>query len=245
MKTIILFGICIFQFFISYGQNALELVNPFVGTGGHGHTHPAASAPFGMVQLGPDTRLDGWDGCSGYHYTDTAIYGFSHTHLSGTGVADYNDVLFRPITDYRDAIPNKPIAFKKSDEKATAGYYSTVLTNGVLCEFTATPRTGIHRYTFPDSVPAYIFVDLGHRDKTLSANFTGEGPINFNGHRFSKSWAAKQKLFFSGISNQPYTLVETGEPDTWIMDFGQLKEPLEIYVALSSTGTSGATANLK
>lgn len=245
MKKTLLFGISIFLFIICNAQTRVQLINPFVGTGGHGHTHPAASAPFGMVQVGPDTRLEGWDGCSGYHYTDTAIYGFSHTHLSGTGVADYNDILFRPITDYREAEPNNPIPFKKSEEQASAGHYSVKLDNGVFCEFTATPRTGIHRYTFPDSVRAYIFVDLGHRDKTLSSDFIGEGPINFEGHRFSQSWAENQKLFFSGICNKPYTLVETAEPHTWIMDFGQLDEPLEIYVALSSTGTDGATANLK
>ena len=73
-------------------------VNPFIGTGGHGHTYPGASAPFGMIQLSPDSRLDGWDGCGGYHYTDSIIYGFSHTHLSGTGVSDYGDVLLMPTT---------------------------------------------------------------------------------------------------------------------------------------------------
>src|SRR5476651_2183721 len=98
-------------------------VDPFIGTGGHGHTYPGATAPFGMVQLSPDTRLTGWDGCSGYYYTDTVVYGFSHTHLSGTGIADYCDVLFMPTTgeaqfkntDYQSS-------FKKKNEVATPGY---------------------------------------------------------------------------------------------------------------------------
>lgn len=74
-------------------------VNTFIGTGGHGHTFPGATAPFGMVQLSPDTRLEGWDGCGGYHFTDSIVYGFSHTHLSGTGVSDYGDVLLMPYVD--------------------------------------------------------------------------------------------------------------------------------------------------
>ncbi|MBT8273932.1 MAG: glycoside hydrolase family 92 protein, partial [Bacteroidia bacterium] len=74
----------------------ISYVNPFIGTGGHGHTYPGATMPFGMMQLSPDTRLDGWDGCSGYHYSDNYIYGFSHTHLSGTGVSDYGDILLMP-----------------------------------------------------------------------------------------------------------------------------------------------------
>ena len=76
----------------------IDYVNPFIGTGGHGHTYPGVSLPFGMVQLSPDTRLEGWDGCGGYHFSDSIIYGFSHTHLSGTGISDYGDVLLMPTT---------------------------------------------------------------------------------------------------------------------------------------------------
>src|SRR6266566_9018679 len=81
---------------LSAQQNLTQYVDPFIGTGGHGHTYPGATMPFGMVQLSPDTRLTGWDGCSGYHYSDSLIYGFSHTHLSGTGISDYGDILFMP-----------------------------------------------------------------------------------------------------------------------------------------------------
>ena len=77
----------------------IAYVNPFIGTGGHGHTYPGATMPFGMMQLSPDTRLDGWDGCSGYHYSDEFIFGFSHTHLSGTGVSDYGDILLMPTDE--------------------------------------------------------------------------------------------------------------------------------------------------
>ena len=92
-------------------------IDPFIGTGGHGHTHPAATAPFGMLQIGPDTRREGWDGCSGYHYTDTTVWGFSHTHLSGTGVGDYGDFLFKP---WSGPFADQPAAFRKASERATA-----------------------------------------------------------------------------------------------------------------------------
>src|SRR5262245_10981326 len=115
---IITFSLC--------GQDLTQYVNPFIGTGGHGHTFPGATTPFGMVQLSPDTRIDGsWDGCSGYHYSDPVIYGFSHTHLSGTGCSDYGDIAFMPVF-----IPPGPAAeptwssgFSHKNEKAEAGFY--------------------------------------------------------------------------------------------------------------------------
>lgn len=103
-------------------------INPFIGTGGHGHTFPGATVPFGMVQVSPDTRLTGWDGCSGYHYSDTRIYGFSHTHLSGTGCSDYGDVMLMPTVG-KVQLRNKNYSspFKKETEKASAGYYAVHL----------------------------------------------------------------------------------------------------------------------
>ncbi len=141
--------------FVSFNSSAQKrkdrdyalLVDPFIGTGGHGHTYPGAAMPFGMVQLSPDTRLEGWDGCSGYHYTDTVVYGFSHTHLSGTGIPDYCDVLFMPTTgdpqfkntDYRSG-------FKKKNELASLGYYKTLLDKyNIGVELTATTRVCVNR----------------------------------------------------------------------------------------------------
>ena len=109
-------------------------VNPFIGTGGHGHTYPGASSPFGMVQLSPDSRLEGWDGCGGYHYLDTIIYGFSHTHLSGTGVSDYGDILLMPTTgklllnNGADGNPGYCSKFSHENEQAKAGYYQVFWT---------------------------------------------------------------------------------------------------------------------
>src|ERR1700761_9259572 len=126
-------------------------VDPFIGTGGHGHTYPGAVVPFGMVQLSPDTRLTGWDGCSGYYYTDTVVYGFSHTHLSGTGIADYCDVLFMPTTgEPKLKKEDYSSPFKKKNELASPGYYKTHLEKyNIDAELTATTRVGIHRYSYP------------------------------------------------------------------------------------------------
>ena len=157
---------------VANGQ--LKYVNPFIGTGGHGHTYPGATAPFGLVQLSPDTRIDmmDWDGCSGYHYSDSLIYGFSHTHLSGTGVADYCDILLMPYTGGAELTPAAYASkFKKSKEKAEAGYYSVLLEKDkILAELTATERVGVHRYTFPaNRERGHILIDLRHRDEVLDA----------------------------------------------------------------------------
>ncbi|HVF46518.1 MAG TPA: hypothetical protein VNA17_03025, partial [Pyrinomonadaceae bacterium] len=139
-------------------------VNPFIGTGAHGHTFPGATMPFGMVQLSPDTRIDNWDGSSGYHYSDDVIYGFSHTHLSGTGIPDGCDILFMPTVNERE---NYSVAsndanlstyrgyassFSHADEVSAPGYYSVKINDAKLqVELTATKRVGMHRYTFPKS----------------------------------------------------------------------------------------------
>ncbi|MEO8087484.1 MAG: glycoside hydrolase family 92 protein, partial [Bacteroidota bacterium] len=116
-------------------------VDPFIGTGGHGHTFPGATTPFGMVQLSPDTRDDGsWDGCSGYHYSDSLLFGFSHTHLSGTGCSDYGDILMMPVFDTVSLQKKYAAKFKHENEKAEAGFYSVKMENGISAELTATTR---------------------------------------------------------------------------------------------------------
>ena len=135
-------------------ENLTQWVDPFIGTGGHGHTFPGATSPFGMVQLSPDTRLDGWDGCSGYHYSDSYIYGFSHTHLSGTGVSDYGDILIMPTHEVNyhngaDGADGYRAPFSHEKEKASPGYYEVYLDEiDVLTKLTTTPRAGVHQYQF-------------------------------------------------------------------------------------------------
>lgn len=204
----------------------LRHVNPFIGTGGHGHTFPGPSLPFGMVQLSPDTRLTGWDGCSGYHASDRVLYGFSHTHLSGTGCSDYGDVLLLPATGpvklrsgYRfkgeDPAPRDPAgygsAFRKETERAEPGYYAVELDDyRVKAELTATLRSGLHRYTFPGG-PAHVLVDLGHRDEVIASSLRIAGPDRIEGLRRSKAWAKDQVLHFVARFSRPFDRAELAQ----------------------------------
>ncbi|MBT3208493.1 MAG: glycoside hydrolase family 92 protein [Bacteroidetes bacterium] len=182
-------------------------VNPFIGTGGHGHTYPGVCSPFGMVQLSPDTRLDGWDGCSAYHYSDSVVYGFSHTHLSGTGCSDYGDILLMPTTG-KPSLNNEDYAskFSHKNEKATAGYYSTKLNDyGIIVELTATQRAGFHKYTFPESEKSNIIIDLDHRDKVLDAEIEILSDTEIAGKRISRAWANEQHVYFVAKFSKAFT----------------------------------------
>ncbi|MEN8250909.1 MAG: glycoside hydrolase family 92 protein, partial [Bacteroidota bacterium] len=170
-------------------------VNPFIGTGGHGHTYPGASAPFGMVQLSPDTRVYGWDACSGYHYSDSTILGFSHTHLSGTGAADYGDILFTPRISLSDTLP---IKFKHDNEEAWAGYYKVNLKNSVDVELTTTKRVGIHQYSYSTD-NAFVAIDLKHGigpDNPFEMGWKKTGDSEITGYRRSEGWARDQMVHY-------------------------------------------------
>lgn len=180
-----------------------KYVNPLIGTGGHGHTFPGATVPFGMVQLSPDTRIDNWDGSSGYHYSDNEIFGFSHTHLSGTGIPDYCDILLMPTVGEADFNKTKS-TFSHQNETATAGYYSVKLDNGVTAELTATERVGLHRYTFPQSDKANIVLDLKWRDKVLDSELKIVGKNRVEGFRRSSSWAKDQIVYFVAEFSKPF-----------------------------------------
>lgn len=245
-------------------------VNPFIGTGGHGHTFPGATMPFGMVQLSPDTRTDNWDGSSGYHYSDDVIYGFSHTHLSGTGIPDYCDILVRPVAgnekiEKADAKGNSrfpdrfaPIPFSHTDEKAEPGFYTVNLGNGVLAEMTATPRVGLHRYTFRQSDDPRIAFDLEWRDKVLDSQLKVVNNRRIEGFRRSTSWAKDQIVYFVAEFSKPIdgSRVEADgmeiRPDgdnhskdlKAIFFFKKTNEPILLKVALSPVSIEGARKNL-
>ena len=164
LKITAVLGCCTWLLACTEPKEVIQYVNPFIGTEEVGHTYPGAVAPFGMVQLSPDTRTEDWSACSGYQYTDTMLYGFSHTHMSGTGGADLGDILFLPLTGGFDATylkEKKRMGMLKAGEKAAAGYYAVKLTNGVLAELTATSLCGVHRYTYPDGERS-LLVDLSH-----------------------------------------------------------------------------------
>lgn len=180
-------------------KNYASLVNPFIGTGGHGHTYPGASMPFGMMQLSPDTRLEGWDGCGGYHYSDSLIYGFSHTHLSGTGIPDYCDILLMPFTgDVQWNNKEYASPFSHKNEKATPGYYEVLLDkHNIKAALTTTVRAGMHQYSFPSgATEGKILIDLKHRDEVLESSLEIVNDYEVRGMRRSKSWAANQVIYF-------------------------------------------------
>lgn len=241
-----------------------KYVNPFIGTGGHGHTFPGATVPFGMVQLSPDTRIDGsWDGCSGYHYSDNVIYGFSHTHLNGTGVSDFGDIMLMP-TMGAPSLNNKDYSspFSHANEKASAGYYSVKLDDdNILAELTATPRVGMHRYTFSKKGQANIILDLNHRDKLLMGEVRIIDNKTFEVLRRSEAWARDQYVYariefskpvkVTAVNNNAFAPAKV--TDTFFagsllaLSFSadvKKGEQLLVKVALSPTGYEGAAKNM-
>jgi predicted alpha-1,2-mannosidase len=181
-------------------QRLTKYVDPFLGTGGHGHTYPGATVPFGMVQLSPDNGTQGWDWCSGYHYSSDSIAGFSHTHLNGTGIGDWCDVSIQPLTDTGGA-GNRFMkhAFSHDKEKAAPGYYAVTFNNGIRCEMTATARCGFHRYRFPGK-EQWIRIDPGFQinwDSTTHASLTIVNDSTITGYRFSTGWAKNQRVYFA------------------------------------------------
>lgn len=197
-------------------KNYTSLVNPFIGTGGHGHTYPGPSMPFGMMQLSPDTRLEGWDGCSGYHYSDSIIYGFSHTHLSGTGVADYCDILLMPFSGevkWKNSEYASPFSHK--NEKASPGYYEVMLNkHQIKAALTTSYRSGMHAYTFAENGEGKILLDLKHRDEVLASSLEIVNEYEVKGMRRSKSWANDQTVFFYIRFEKPIKEFGIAENDT-------------------------------
>jgi len=194
-------------------------VNTFIGTGGHGHTFPGATTPYGMVQLSPDTRTFGWDACGGYHYSDSSIIGFSHTHLSGTGISDLGDFLFMPFSGQAKLIPGKPenpeegyrSRFSHASEKAEPGYYSVLLDDDqIQAELTASPRAGFHRYTFSKNDSNGVIIDLSHTiypDNNPSHEFKIISDTEIAGYKGSGGWAKEQHTWFHAKFNQPFQCV--------------------------------------
>lgn len=233
----------------SSSNNLSEYVNPFVGTGGHGHTFPGAASPFGMVQLSPDTRIDdSWDGCGGYHYDDSFIYGFSHTHLSGTGVSDYGDVLMMPTGGPRSIMPsfnpyNYRSNYNHSSEVAEAGYYSVYLpTHEIKAELTVTPHVGIHRYTYYQSFDkskftAKVLIDLNHRDYVISHRMEQLDQHRIGGWRQSKAWANNQWVFFVIEFSQDISRIITAQ------DGRKMVVEFDMGYSDANSGSGNASAN--
>ncbi len=248
-------------------KSPADYVNTFIGTGGHGHTYPGATLPFGMVQLSPDTRLEGWDGCSGYHYDDNYIYGFSHTHLNGTGVPDLCDILFMPTTgetrwnNGSDGKPGYGSHFKHSSENSETGYYKVSLDDyRITAELTATTRVGMHCYTFPASNESNILVDLFHRDEVLESSIKVISDTQIEGLRRSRSWAENQYVYFVAEFSKPFLSYEIAVDNKTqpgitsdenkknikaIFHFNTTKgEKIYVKVGISAVNEKGAGLNL-
>lgn len=254
MKKIASLLITVLAVATSFAQS--QYVNPFVGTAEHGHTYPGAILPFGAIQLSPDTRLDGWDGCSGYHYSDSRIYGFSHTHLSGTGCSDYGDILVTPFIGDPSVVNEKyALSFSHKNENAEPGYYVVKFDNGITAEMTAANYVGVHRYTFPKEGKHGIIVDLQHRDKTLESSMTMKAN-DLVGYRRSEAWNDDQYCAFSlktsvpaesvvyYVDDKPVNIKEIkGTNCKAVLYFPERVKEVTVKVAISAVDVEGAINN--
>ncbi|WP_077262773.1 GH92 family glycosyl hydrolase [Vibrio campbellii] len=270
----------------------LKYVDPMIGTAASGHTFPGATVPAGMVQLSPDTfigsntdhesGLNPWHSASGYwdssNYetgevvnTDVPLYGFSHTHLSGTGATDLGDILVLPYADMANTQLN---SFDKANEEASAGYYKTKLNQGQIeVELSATKRVGLHKYTFADGADRNVKFDLGHtlmnnNGKSLKNKVEVVDEYTIRGRKTSTGWFQGQDhqgqdIFFYAKFNQPIAKALLGEQDleptremrngavysgddlTAYLNFGAGEEPIEIRVGISPVNWQGAQKNLE
>jgi len=248
-------------------KKLIDYVDPFIGTGGHGHTFPGAVVPFGMVQLSPDNGTSGWDWCSGYHYSENQLVGFSHTHLSGTGIGDWLDISVMPLlSPIRAEQATTKATFSHSNEKASPGYYSVQLDNQIGVELTATERVGYHRYHFPDQSTPTIRLDLAFNLNWDSPTETYAKVIDDStlvGYRYSTGWAQQQRVYFAirtsvpfkeavlegyGIQSAQIKAVKTEEKGKGVsaqLVFNEQQKNIEMKVALSMTDETKALAALQ
>ena len=209
-------------------EDLTKFVKIAIGTGGHGHTYPGATVPFGMVQLSPDTFNDGWDWCSGYHYSDSSIMGFSHTHLSGTGASDMLDFLLMPGTGPSKIFPGSRqnpgegyrSRFSHEEEIAEPGYYSVILRDyDIRVELSATERAGIHRYTFPQGDSSHFILDLFHgygSAPILWADLKILGDDTVVGGRSVKGWAPGREIYFAMKFSKPFRSSQIVSEDKYL-----------------------------
>ena len=242
-----------FFFNTGFSQSPVNFVNPYIGTGGHGHVFLGANVPFGAVQLGPVNISEGWDWCSGYNYSDSTIIGFSHTHLSGTGIGDLGDILIMPttgelITDKGSLkAPGNFSLFNHADEKVSPGYYSVDLKRyHIKAELTASTRVGFHRYTFPASQQSHIIIDLVEGigwDMPVDAYIKKLNDSTIAGYRFSKGWASDQRIYFVAVFSKPFKniqLFKNGEIET-----GNVVMSDSVKAAINFSTNEGETIELK
>ncbi|UKJ07039.1 GH92 family glycosyl hydrolase [Solitalea lacus] len=259
LKCIVAAGVAFMSTQVMAQQKSkkIDYVNPFIGTGGHGHTYPGATVPFGMVQLSPDNGTQGWDWCSGYHYSDSVIAGFSHTHLSGTGIGDLADISVMPTVKLVESAKIKE-RFSHQHEKASPGYYSVdLLDSKIKVELSASQNVGWHRYTFPKAQIASIRFDLGFAinwDAPVETFIKIENDSTVVGYRKSKGWSEEQWVFFAARLNKKvegFSMVKDGQSSGYKTEKGKdvkaslifstnAGEEVLMKVAISSANIEGA-----
>ena len=243
-------------------------VNPYIGSGEHGHVFVGANVPFGAVQVGPQNIFKGWDWCSGYHYSDSIIIGFSHTHLSGTGCSDLGDILLMPYTGEvrtlrgeQDNIEGAASSYySHANESVEPGYYSLLMDNGVKAELTATERVALHRYTYPAEGERRLLINLkeGIGDVAYDTYLKKVDEYTVEGYRFSKGWSPRHKVFFTLKSEQPIASLAVfnddqpagndelkGESVKGVITFKSDAPTVLVKVAISSVSCENALANLQ
>lgn len=218
-------------------------VNPWIGTGGHGHVFLGANVPFGFVQLGPTEPTRGWDWCSGYHYSDNVLIGFSHLHLSGTGIGDLGDVTLLPVVDERQ----DSVVFSHSSETVRPGYYAIDLHHpDVKVELTTTQRVGFHRYTFASPTGRLMKINLRDGigwDKLLTSSLKQTGPHSLEGSRISTGWAKHQQVYFAAEFSEAVEILSCTD-NVFTIRIADSDRPLLVKVGLSAVNTANARQNL-
>lgn len=226
-------------------QDYTQYVNPFIGTGGHGHVFLGANVPFGNIQAGPTQKKQGWDWCSGYHYSDSTVIGFGQMHLSGTGIGDLGDVSLLPMTNPSQ----REVKFSHRAEYVRPGYYSVMLASGIRVELTATQRVAFHRYSFPaDATKGYIALNLAQGigwDKMTSCKFKQESDKTITGFRMSEGWAKDQRVYFVAEFSEPVKLEENERDTIGIFSVASTNQPLLVKVGISAISVENARENLQ
>ena len=226
-------------------QDYTQYVNPFIGTGGHGHVFLGANVPFGNIQAGPTQKKQGWDWCSGYHYSDSTVIGFGQIHLSGTGIGDLGDVSLLPMTNPSQ----REVKFSHKAEYVRPGYYSVMLASGIRVELTATQRVAFHRYSFPaDATKGYIALNLAQGigwDKMTSCKFKQESDKTITGFRLSEGWAKDQRVYFVAEFSEPVKLEENERDTIGIFSVASTSQPLLVKVGISAVSVENARENLQ
>ena len=226
-------------------QDYTQYVNPFIGTGGHGHVFLGANVPFGNIQAGPTQKKQGWDWCSGYHYSDSTVIGFGQMHLSGTGIGDLGDVSLLPMTNPSQ----REVKFSHKAEYVRPGYYSVMLASGIRVELTATQRVAFHRYSFPaDATKGYIALNLAQGigwDKMTSCKFKQESDKTITGFRMSEGWAKDQRVYFVAEFSEPVKLEENERDTIGIFSVASTSQLLLVKVGISAVSVENARENLQ